>query len=1017
MIPKLIPKLRILFFIFLILFLNGCAEPCIEADNFGNNSTNVYVESNYSRSFSPSQQRPDQVSKTSYLEHFTYENAPWQDNDIKIDDTFLHLLSVNFYSTEYFEGEDISLFDGICNWYGDSESTSFDSEYTLSVTSLCKDLPICSDSNVCGLQNNPDNKAYLFAGGLGLRAAIFDEDTQNILDYLHLSPIDKGVNIYLAGPNYLDRVQKVSSGLSFISQELDSSYVGKKLLFKVDSNFYDNNTGKYSVKVFSGVSESGLMKIFNDLTNSIQNLFLNPNADEGMENQVVNKFYQALVENSDYKITVNALLSIFFILYAINFLIGNIQITSMDLVKAFFKVIIISILISTEYSWNFFYNYLFIFFVEGVNQIKNIVFSSGMSGSHNDIFSLIFSDVVFKKLQALLMVYPFPLGVFYFVITYIIFIFVVFVVLQVTCIYMISFFALCITIILAPLMIVFLLFSFTYQLFSNWLKMLVSFFIQMLLLFGGVSFFFALIGDEVYKTLGFRVCKRNIMGVIYYWYPDPYLSSDFMITTDIIPVPISYTKHENGEDKTCLPYQCIDERYPDLPTLDPKNSLDQMMLKNFHNENFLQWHALLIMIIYLILCSFYIRVVESLASQVSSVNRLAINSGGMVFDLTRRTLWNTPKNLVKTVIARTKQKIVSTGKKMGSRATSTLVHKFADGMERLLFKPKAYSLGHKKRIGKRAVAKENSITLKQRLKNGWNQVGRGIDATKNFTKSLPTRFKNGWNQVGRGIDATKNFTKSLPTRFKNGWNQMGKGINSAKNFTKSLPTRFKNSPSQIKGGVGSLLERFRGRVKKIIETEDNFIEKSTKFEQKQIIESVKEGVKESEVQKKAHMVKQGIKYVKGEAKRGVEQSIELGKKSIERGKKSIELGKQAINIGKQVGQKAMYMSYKAKRVLSVIKALGEEDYHHLLNIVSSKDEFKKTTQKQLKLEKEIQNIKDTEAIALSKEVEELYNQGKYTENNVIDKLKKIRDDALIRKGEKEIDEKEKQKLQDNQEKN
>ena len=62
---------------------------------------------------------------------------------------------------------------------------------------------------------------------------------------------------------------------------------------------------------------------------------------------------------------------------------------------------------------------------------------------------------------------------------------------------------------MGPIFICFLLFGITRSLFENWLRQLISYAIQPIILFTGLVFISMILRQEIYGSLGFRICKHT----------------------------------------------------------------------------------------------------------------------------------------------------------------------------------------------------------------------------------------------------------------------------------------------------------------------------------------------------------------------------------------------------------------------------------------------------------------------------------------------------------------------------
>ena len=194
-------------------------------------------------------------------------------------------------------------------------------------------------------------------------------------------------------------------------------------------------------------------------------------------------------------------------------------------------------------------------------------------------------------------------------------------------IYLSALIAIGLIITMAPVFICFLLFGITRSLFENWLRQLISYAIQPIILFTGLIFISMILRQEIYSALGFRVCKHSFPkmttgseplfgaktqetlgfnlgdSIFYWWFPQPMKGENFTRTTTLIPVPIDhFTSDDNvvgtvSDTGFCEAYACIGKRYVDLPFLDPGTTRGRRRIDQFHNGKFVQLDGMLLILV------------------------------------------------------------------------------------------------------------------------------------------------------------------------------------------------------------------------------------------------------------------------------------------------------------------------------------------------------------------------------------------------------------------------------------
>ena len=478
-----------------------------------------------------------------------------------------------------------------------------------------------------------------------------------------------------------------------------SSYYGHKLYFKILDRFYDDNSGQYRMSIRSGVINTQpdpITYITNLVINFLfgskhtidygsaikkQKTYLNNQTkSKGVSTKIVSltqqqktaqeskividkieqdkkskklndrehggiigQIFQNIITHPGYKITISALLTIFVIYTALEFLTGNMQLTNAELVSRILKIAIVGVLLNAEYSWNFFYNYLFTFFIDGMHDILRIIQTAGASGPGSpSILALMIAPQTMAKLFSLLFVDW--KGFIYIILFFIALYFILMIFFQAAVIYLSALIALGLIIAMGPIFITFMLFPATRSLFQNWLKQMASYAFQPVILFTGLVFISAILRHEIYGSLGFRVCKFEIpklseydLGTspFYWWFPNPMKGKDFATETATIPIPIA---HVRSDGKYCEPYECFGDRYPDLPFLNPndKNKYgkeligDWAKIQDFHNGNFIHLKNLLLIFVAIYLLHRFNGIAVKIATFIAGTGMSSHTSAGAV---------------------------------------------------------------------------------------------------------------------------------------------------------------------------------------------------------------------------------------------------------------------------------------------------------------------------------------------------------------------------------------------------
>ncbi len=627
-------KIKELFCIFILMLLTSCTDAvCLDADDFGFSTVKV-----------PASYTPDRVHGSGDRQY-----GEWYDSGLTLSGTAIHVV-VKPWDLMYNINSSIEL-SAWCPWLGPADNPP-------SLTDICMMLDKCDfqggDTCSTGADAQITNAPCLLKEGVGLymlavpkdfdpnenaatmQDPVNSESARGRLVLKHLGAKTPDVNFYdiQIKPDDFDGSEIVKTGGAHmnLTTQQRKDLVGGKLYFKVLDKHYDDNNGQYIVTVKSGVTSSewdptqyivDLVKdfFFGSATNPHSVSSFN---EPGMIRQIFNH----VLAGTGYRLAVSSILTLSVMFYAINFLIGNIKMTHHDLVARVVKILIVSQLISNNATWNFFYDNFFTYFIDGSQYLINIIKRTGGAGpGAASLISLMLSPHIFIKLSALIWVSPHAFG---FALAYTLIYFLVLLplvffglfyssVVYITCIVMMG-----MIISLAPIFLCFLLFENTKSLFDNWLKQLMSYALQPLIVLAGVSLGTIMIRHQIYKTLGFRVCKQDMFFVnhhdnafkksirgddtrsanAYFWMP---LYSRNEVKTKIW-LPEAHFEDYLGNKvsaskpgaRYCEPYTCQGYRYMSFPFLDPDDPSDARALKLFTSnsrDSFLSMYDMLFIII------------------------------------------------------------------------------------------------------------------------------------------------------------------------------------------------------------------------------------------------------------------------------------------------------------------------------------------------------------------------------------------------------------------------------------
>jgi type IV secretion system protein VirB6 len=640
-----------------MLLLSGCSGDigeCIDADDFG--FAKIDVSSRYDPKVIVGE-KENQV-------------APWIDNSLILNGKPLMIMVKNWDFVP--DGNFSSTVSAWCPWYGNEN-------HSAKLSGFCERLIECSyDNDQMCINPVITNSPCLMKKGVGLYAYLAQKG-----DALPNSSVNKmrnpGLTMHIGEPTQGYQIFDVSSGGRVApaggvvynydgDQSLNSDrlgFVNQRLYFKILDSHYDDNNGQYKVYIKSGVFNGGWDPITWCIKLVKDRLFGSNDPDDPTVERygIIRAIYQGIVTNSGYVDTIRAMLILFIIFTAISFLLGSIEITQAEMIKRVLKVGIIAALIDPDISWDFFNQYLFIWFYEGTEFIVSILESVAASGpGSSNPLDFFFSHQIFIKLFSLLLTSSY--GWIYVTIYLIMLVFIVNVFFEAAVIYMTALIMMGLLICLAPIFIALYLFEATKSFFENWLKQLIGYFVQIVLIYGGILFMTLIIRNQIYNTLGFRVCVNpilnmpgleqlmqgsklisqvtgsktleNVVSLFRFWMPDIKTWSQVKGIKDDLPtIPIpkdhfqtpqdsvlaaGFTNTSPGEGEYCYAYACFGKRYPDLPFLDPQNPYELSIMNDLRTGNFTNFSGLIVVIVCVYLMNIFNSTTVSISRFLSSTS-------------------------------------------------------------------------------------------------------------------------------------------------------------------------------------------------------------------------------------------------------------------------------------------------------------------------------------------------------------------------------------------------------------
>jgi type IV secretion system protein VirB6 len=341
-----------------------------------------------------------------------------------------------------------------------------------------------------------------------------------------------------------------------------------------------------------------------------------------------------------------------------------------------------------------------------------------------------------------------------------------------------------------------MLFDFTKSLFENWLKQLISYAFQPIILFTGLAFIAMIVRTEIYSSLGFRVCKHDfpnlgpismLLGdnplnadpslnnsIFYWWFPKPMKGQDFTKIQAVIPVPYD---HFAADGSFCEAYGCMENRFIELPFLDPV--ADASRIRRFFNGSYVQLDGLLLIFAMVYLLSKFNEVAVATARFLTGTSgslASARSSGLQAF--------KQMSGKVDDVLAKPYEALTTRARSTGGGLMHRLEQEYETRMERKLGKEalddkkanqavldevkRSYGMDHKE------LKADAEVKYEQALKTSLASLGLKDEVLSAKVKELSDKNYKNWHD-----EYAKILTKSETTSFNDLTEDQKKEVNKA----------------------------------------------------------------------------------------------------------------------------------------------------------------------------------------------------------------------------------------------
>lgn len=319
-----------------------------------------------------------------------------------------------------------------------------------------------------------------------------------------------------------------------------------KLYFQIQDSDYSNNEGKYTVTIVSGVykQEGFIEKTIKYYKEAL--------------GVVVQNLYQAIVEDLNFISIVHAMLLLYVVMTGLLFMMGMIKTHQSELIVRLVKIALVGIVIS-EQSWEFFNLFLFPFFTSGAQEIADMVVQAAFFYGNDPnspiyfvpdqtnslsifdyIIEVIGAQAVHAKILSLLF---YDWRLFFIPVIYICFYYLIIAIIRSISLYIVAIMLLAVLIVISPIFIVMILYQFTTDLFNQWLKLMTSSGMQIIVVSATLALFMSLFNRQIYDLLYFKVCWQvalsipfGALGSLDIWFWKPQSSNDVEVAISALNV-------------------------------------------------------------------------------------------------------------------------------------------------------------------------------------------------------------------------------------------------------------------------------------------------------------------------------------------------------------------------------------------------------------------------------------------------------------------------------------------------
>ena len=293
-------------------------------------------------------------------------------------------------------------------------------------------------------------------------------------------------------------------------------------------NTYANNSGKYDVSVkIKSNTNNNISKIIGNIIEPVSKIIDGYKSGNTVVVGEAERLYRSIIGNNVYKLITKLAIVIMFMFYGFGYLMGVSELSQSELINRIIKVAMIY-LFTGEGGFEWFKFIVIQIFKDGVDflvfsMVSNFDDSADLksainSGNYDNkalifggvdkVLNIFFSDPIGKKMASFLFSGFF--GWAYILILYFSIFKYIYAIATALLIFLTAKFFISILFVAGPIFILFTLFNQTKDMFDRWLKYMISFALQQVMVASTLAFFNILLYEAIKLVFNFKICWEEI---------------------------------------------------------------------------------------------------------------------------------------------------------------------------------------------------------------------------------------------------------------------------------------------------------------------------------------------------------------------------------------------------------------------------------------------------------------------------------------------------------------------------